>query len=240
MQLCEHTHTQRSPIRDSGKGLLEAAGLQLTNSELKYLYRRSSSYASQLLLPALDLPLPTRQVLSARIHPPSFVRSSFVIPSNNSSTCAAINAAIDTTHNAGGERVLLLAGVWISNGPINLKSDVNLHLSVGAMATLRCGTIALDYLPAVHTKFEGTLLYNYSPLIRGYEVTNAALTSERGSVIGFSQWRRRHNQTANQNALRKMGNDTTAHYMRVFGAGHFLRPVFVQFFLRFLAARMCY
>merc|ERR1712086_181880 len=168
----------------------------------------------------------------ARIHPPRFAPGDFVVPSNTSSDCAAINAAIDSAHSAGGGRVLLLAGVWISNGPINLKSDVNLHLSTGA--TLRFGTTASDYLPAVLTKFEGTLLYNYSPLIRGYELTNVALTGERGSVIdgqgqaGFSQWR--HNQTADQNALREMGNDTTAHYMRVFGAGHFLRPVFVQFF----------
>jgi hypothetical protein len=33
----------------------------------------------------------------------------------------------------------------------------------------------------VLTKFEGTVLYNYSPLIRGYMLTNVALTGEPGA-----------------------------------------------------------
>ncbi len=128
--------------------------------------------------------------------------------------------------------MVLQAGTWLSAGPIELKSSVELHLKSGA--TLRFSTTPTDYLPMVLTKFEGTLLYNYSPLIRAYEVTNVALTGEPGSVVdgqgqrGFSKWRAR--QKNDQNALRKLGNDTAPHYQRVFGPGHYLRPVFVQFF----------
>ena len=74
------------------------------------------------------------------------------------------------------------------------------------------------------TRFEGTLLYNYSPLIRGYQLTNVALTGEAGSLIdgqgqaGFSRWRKQ--QSKDQDKLRQMGNDTLPHYERVFGAGH--------------------
>ena len=65
-------------------------------------------------------------------------------------------------------------------------------------------------------------------------LTNVALTGEPGSVIdgqgqeGFSKMREK--QKPDQNALREAGNDTTPHYTRVFGPGHNLRPVFVQFF----------
>ena len=73
----------------------------------------------------------------------------------------------------------------------------------------------------VLTKFEGTVLYNYSPLIRGFMLTNVALTGEPGSVIdgqgqeGFSKMRGA--QKSDQSALREAGNDTTPHYTRVFG-----------------------
>ena len=127
--------------------------------------------------------------------------------------------------------MVLPAGTWLSRGPINFKSDVELHLRAGA--TLRFSTTPEDY-PLVLTRFEGTLLYNYSPLIRGYQLTNVALTGEAGSLIdgqgqeGFSRWRKQ--QSKDQDKLRQMGNDTLPHYERVFGAGHYLRPVFVQFF----------
>ena len=166
----------------------------------------------------------------SRIHPPHFAAQNFTVAVTGDD-CSAINHAISTAHNAGGGRVVLTARLWLSNGPINFKSDVNLHLAAGA--TLRFGTHPDDYLPPVLTKFGGTLLYNYSPLIRGYQLTNVALTGEPGSIIdgqgqkGFSKWR--SNQSADQSALREMGNNTTPHYTRVFGKGHYLRPVFVQF-----------
>lgn len=45
---------------------------------------------------------------------------------------AAIAAAIAACHAAGGGRVLVPAGDWACNGPIELLSDVNLHLQAGA------------------------------------------------------------------------------------------------------------
>ena len=44
------------------------------------------------------------------------------------------------------------AGKWECNGPVNLKSDVQLHLAAGA--TLQFSTKPEDY-PLVLTKFEG-------------------------------------------------------------------------------------
>ena len=46
-------------------------------------------------------------------------------------TGAAIQAAVDAAHNAGGGRVCLEPGVYLS-GTIYLKSNVELHLPAGS------------------------------------------------------------------------------------------------------------
>lgn len=85
----------------------------------------------------------------------------------------AIAAAIDACSEAGGGKVVVPAGTFLT-GPIHLKSYVNLHVSEGA--TLLFSTTPTDYLPAVLTRFEGMELYNYSPLIYAYGCTNIAVT----------------------------------------------------------------
>ena len=67
-------------------------------------------------------------------------------------------------------------GGRISDGPIELKSGVNLHLDHGA--TLKFKTDPKAYLPAVRSWFEGMECYNYSPLIYAYEAQNIAVTGE--------------------------------------------------------------
>ena len=171
----------------------------------------------------------------ARIVPPEIPPADFAVAGPPAGPAGdarpTISAAIDSAHSAGGGRVVLGPGLWLSKGPIVFLSDVELHLAAGC--TLRFSTTAADYLPAVLTKFEGTLLYNYSPLIRAFMVTNIALTGAPGSVIdgqgqaGFAKWR--DHQKPDQDRLRQIGNDTVPHYQRVFGAGHYLRPVFAQF-----------
>ena len=59
-------------------------------------------------------------------------------------------------------RVVVPAGQYVT-GPIHLKSNVNLHVARGA--TLAFSRDPRLYLPAVLTRFEGTELMNYSPLI---------------------------------------------------------------------------
>ena len=85
-------------------------------------------------------------------------------------------------------------GLWVQN--------VNVHLEKGAI--LDFSTNESDYLPAVITRWEGTELFNYSPLIYAYHVQNIALTGE-GTVNGngskkFSPWN--NIQTVEQEMLR--------------------------------------
>ena len=78
-----------------------------------------------------------------RISPPEIPARDFIVPKSSAAEAnAAINAAIDQAHNAGGGRVVLSAGTWLSAGPVEFKSDVELHLKTGA--TLRFSTNASD------------------------------------------------------------------------------------------------
>lgn len=141
----------------------------------------------------------------------------------------AFREAIDKCNQDGGGRVIVPPGKYLLNGPIHLKSNVNLHLSEGAR--LEFSTNPDDFLPMVLTRWEGTELYNYSPFIYAYQVTNVAITG-KGSIDGnasrsFAQWK--PDQKKDQKLLRQMGNDGVPVYERLFGDGHKLRPGTIQF-----------
>lgn len=140
----------------------------------------------------------------------------------------AIQAAIDRCSDQGGGRVVLAAGRYFSRGPIVLKSNVDLHLAEGSVLIFSADE--RDYLPVVPTRWEGTELYNYSPLIYARNVQNIAITG-RGTIDGqgsknFATWKPR--QKADQQALRKQGREGTPLYERIYGEGHWLRPAMLE------------
>ena len=84
-------------------------------------------------------------------------------------------------------------------------------------------------VPAVLTKFEGTELFNFSPLIRAYMSVNVALTGAGASSIIDGAGENWFNKASSDtDKLRAMGNDSTPVYERVFGKGHKLPPNFVE------------
>ena len=85
----------------------------------------------------------------------------------------AIARAIAACNQAGGGRVVIPEGEWLT-GPIHFKSNVNLYLAEGAV--LRFTDNPSHYLPAVMTSWEGMECYNYSPLIYAFECKNVAIT----------------------------------------------------------------
>jgi len=87
----------------------------------------------------------------------------------------AIHQAIEAANAAGGGKVLIPAGEWLT-GPIHLMSHVNLHAEQGA--TIYFSEDRNDYLPVVRQRHEGVEAYNYSPLIYAYKVKNAAVTGK--------------------------------------------------------------
>jgi polygalacturonase len=154
---------------------------------------------------------------------------------------AAIRKAIEACSAAGGGRVVVPAGDYLS-GPIYLKSNVNLHLEKGA--TILFSTNPTDYLPLVYTRWEGVELMNYSPLIYAFEEKNIAVTGEGvldGQANETNWWPWKGNKkygwnegSPNQNdqdkraALFQMAEDNVPVSERNFGEGFYLRPQFVQ------------
>lgn len=84
-----------------------------------------------------------------------------------------INHAIIDCSQAGGGRVLVPSGVWMT-GPVHLKSNVNLHLGDGA--ELRFSKKFDNYLPVVLIRRGGILCYNYSPPLYARNCENIAVT----------------------------------------------------------------
>lgn len=141
----------------------------------------------------------------------------------------AILAAIKAAHEAGGGRVVLPAGLWLSDGPIHFRSNVELHLEEGA--TLRFLPNEASYLPPVRTRWEGTELYTYSPFIYAEDCESIALTGP-GTIDGQGEkhwlpWRT--SQRPAQSLLRDMGRDGIPVEQRLFIGERRLRPHFVQF-----------
>ena len=103
----------------------------------------------------------------------------------------AIAAAIAACDNAGGGKVLVPAGQWLT-GAIHLKSNVNLHMQEGA--ELHFSDDPQDYLLVVFTRWAGFEVMNYSPLIYANGCENIAITGPGklfGHGRGWWDWNKR-------------------------------------------------
>jgi polygalacturonase len=182
-----------------------------------------------------------------QIKPPTFPNKDFNVTAygaigDGKSDCTdAFKKAIDACNKAGGGRVLVPAGNFLS-GAIHLKSNVNLHVVKGA--TISFSTKPEDYLPLVYTRWEGVELMNYSSLIYAYEQKNIAITGEgildgRSSEQNWWPWKGQKqygwkegtpNQTDKDKraALFAMAERNVPVVDRKFGPGFYLRPQFIQ------------
>jgi len=98
----------------------------------------------------------------------------------------AIAAAVMACSEAGGGKVVVPAGEWLT-GPVHFRNNVNLHLEEGAI--LRFTDNPEEYLPAVMTSWEGLECYNYSPLLYAYECENVAITGSGTISPHMDTWR---------------------------------------------------
>ncbi len=186
----------------------------------------------------------------AQIEVPAFPDRDFLVTDfggvgDGKTDChAAFQAAIAECADAGGGRVVAPAGRWFVKGPIHLLNNVNLHLE--KEATIAFSTTPQDYLPVVFTRFEGTELMNYSPLIYAFEKENIAITGE-GVLDGQAgenkwwnwkgKWDGKNNtgwtigkpdQLKDVELLCKMADEGVRPEERIFGEGHLLRSSFIQ------------
>src|SRR5262249_334843 len=109
-----------------------------------------------------------------------FMVSNFGAVGDNKIDCTeAFRKAITACSSAGGGRVVVPKGEFLT-GAIQLKSDVNLHVSSGA--TIRFTRDTKKY-PLVFTRFEGMELMNYLPFLYAFEQENIAISGE-GTIDG--------------------------------------------------------
>lgn len=158
-----------------------------------------------------------------------------------------IQQAIDICSSLGGGHVEVAAGLYLCDGPIVLRSNVDLHLD--SAATILFSGEPKDFLPVVETRFEGVDLLNYSPMIYANGAENVAITGQgtidaQGSRV-FAAWGKvagdegfeenihgTHGETVEMedvNLLRQLGSELAPLKKRVFGEGHYLRPTCVEF-----------
>lgn len=126
------------------------------------------------------------KAVEGAITTPTFADREFVITKYGASTEAtaaknqkAINKAIAKASKAGGGRVVVPAGTFIT-GAIELLSNVNLVVEEGATLLF---AFEPELYPIVRTRWEGLDCWNLSPCIYAYEQENIAITG-KGTING--------------------------------------------------------
>lgn len=142
----------------------------------------------------------------------------------------AFDKALRICKEKKGGKIVVPPGIYLLNGPLHLVNNTCLELQKGAKLVF---SINPDhYLPVVPTSWEGTFLYNYSPLIYAYKVNNVSIIGEGiidgNGKEGFSKWY--DQQKPAQQLSRKMNHEGVPSKERIFGKGHHLRPQLIQFF----------
>jgi polygalacturonase len=170
----------------------------------------------------------------ARIQSPIFPDRAFLItdygakPDGKTDCTDAIRQAITACHAAGGGRVIVGGGTFLT-GAVHLLSGVNLLIAEGA--TLKFNPDPTNYLPIVQTRFEGTECMNYSPLIYAFGQENIAVTGPGtldGSASAANWWAMIRPARTDSEQLIQQGDRGVPVAQRVFGAGHGLRPGFIE------------
>lgn len=143
-----------------------------------------------------------------------------------------IQKAVDDCARNGGGTVNIKKGNYLLCGTLRLKSNVCIDVNDGAYLTFSGNPE--DFLPVVFSRWEGTEMYGYSPMIYAYKCNNIAIVG-RGTIDAqggrvFASWADEHKDAEDEDAkrLHKMAEERLPVSQRVFGAGSYLRPPMIQ------------
>ena len=140
---------------------------------------------------ALEAPTDGQVRIQATLSPQTSPRcgADVVLPSawgDGKKDCTGAFAdAISKAAESGG-RVVVPPGTWLT-GPIVLRSNVELHLSRGAVVSFKAEPSA--YLPAVKTTWGSVECMNYSSLVYAYGCTNVSVTGEGTLSPQMTVWK---------------------------------------------------
>jgi polygalacturonase len=182
----------------------------------------------------VDLRAAGAAAVRAAVRPPVFpdhtvhLTQHGAVPDGRTDATAAFRSAIEACHAAGGGHVVVPAGTF-RTGPIRLLSNVDLHLSEGAV--VRFSRDPRAYLPVVATRWEGVELMNYSPFVYAYGQRNIGITGP-GTLDGQADdahwWAWKPLEKTDFALVERMAAAGVPVDRRVFGEGYHLPPSFVQ------------
>ena len=167
--------------------------------------------------------LPVAPVFPKRVFD---IRKFGAVAGGKSLCSQAIATAVDKCTMAGGGRVLIPDGIWLT-GSIYLESNVELHLSDGA--ELRFSQNFDDYLPPVFMQRGGVRCYGYCPFIYANGSENIAITG-KGTLNGQGEvWWPWKDRQPGMTALFRAGAKGTPVKERVYASeADGVRPPFIQ------------
>ena len=150
---------------------------------------------------------------------------------------AAFASAISDCSTKGGGEVLAPLGTGKTTtyftGPIELLSNIDLNVPTGV--TIKFSTDPTKYAnPLVETSYEGSLLYNFHPLVWAHDATNVGITGG-GTIDGNATTKDWYSAPymASPNpdsaTLRSDNINKVPIAQRRFGTGHYLRPSLIEF-----------
>jgi polygalacturonase len=142
------------------------------------------------------------------------IRAYGAVPGGAHKNTDAIRKAISAASTAGGGRIVVSGGVWLT-GPIHLENNINLYLAKDA--ELRFSQDFEDYLPAVFSRHEDTECYKYSAFVYANGKTNIAITGE-GTLNGQGKpwWAWKETKKSSESLVIEMGNKNTPVAERIF------------------------
>jgi polygalacturonase len=188
------------------------------------------------------------KLIATSVRLPSIPTEGQKITISEGTTRTELQKIMDSCSDEGGGTITIPAGKFEMDGPIELKSNVRLHLSDGA--TLVFTNDPNAYLPVVMSRYEGVEVYSRCPMIHAHWQENVAITGEGNAVIdinghemakwgmtiGVENWEESihgsHGETpelSDINRLREMGDKLVPLSERIFGENTKLRSCAVEF-----------
>lgn len=209
-----------APTATSRQGLLRAFTVAVTVAALTQIAGASESSDPK---PPFPMAVPAAPLFPAKTFD---IREHGAVAGGETLNTNAIAAAITACSKAGGGRVLVPAGVWLT-GPVHLRSKVELHVAEGA--ELRFSRHFSDYLPVVYMQRGGVRCFNYSPLIYARDCTDVAVTGS-GTLNGQGDtWWGWKDKQPGMKRLFDAGAKGLPVEQRIFGSEQDgVRPPFIQ------------
>ena len=152
-------------------------------------------------------------------------------PGDVEANVKAFAKAMAACHKAGGGRVVVPAGEWLT-GPIHFLSNVDLFLSEGAVVVFEDKPEL--YLPAVQTSWEGAECMNYSPLVYAFGCENVGISGPGTLAPKTDFWKTWYERTpAHLQATRQLyamcSTQVSVEHRRMEEGEAHMRPHLIQF-----------